>query len=320
MTIESLQFIEDHNRKQTNKGTAKALTFAFLISGSVIFCQLIASFLIGIITVFIPNLNVDSIYVTLALYLFYIGIPALFGFFIFKSTTNTKKYVFVKRRSPKKPLVFIFGAIGSGFIFNLLVSLLFPSVVEHSEDIGIAASSNSEILLNFLMYAILPAILEEILFRGIILKNLLPYSKSGAIIISALLFGITHMNPIQILFASVFGVILGVCYEYTGSLLIPIIMHFINNSISVAVSLAHPQSLIEIIMALIIYVFMGFAIYAIIYYSKNGYKTHSISRLDKPSNGYQLSATRFLFKSVFNIGFVVYAALLIYILVLINMS
>ena len=208
MTIESLQFIEDHNRKQTNKGTAKALTFAFLISGSVIFCQLIASFLIGIITVFIPNLNVDSIYVTLALYLFYIGIPALFGFFIFKSTTNTKKYVFVKRRSPKKPLVFIFGAIGSGFIFNLLVSLLFPSVVEHSEDIGIAASSNSEILLNFLMYAILPAILEEILFRGIILKNLLPYSKSGAIIISALLFGITHMNPIQILFASVFGVIL----------------------------------------------------------------------------------------------------------------
>ena len=125
------------------------------------------------------------------------------------------------------------------------------------------------------------------------------------------------MNPIQILFASLFGVILGVCYEYTGSLLIPIIMHFINNSMSVGITLSPSESLVQIILALSIYVFIGFAIYAIVFYSKNGYKLHKASRLEKPI-GYCLSTTKFLFKTIFNVGFFLYAGVIACIWVLLQ--
>ena len=317
MTIDSIQFTESYNRKQTRKSATTAITIVFLIAASVIVCQIVASLALGIVTVFYPELDDESIYVTMALYLFYIGAPILLGNLIFKLIKNKKSYNFVKRSSTKRPFIFVMGAIGTGYIFNILVSLLFPSIIENSEEIGMTATSVTEVLLNFLMYAIIPAILEEILFRGIILKNLLPYSKWGAIILSALLFGITHMNPIQILFASIFGVILGVCYEYTGSLLIPIIMHFINNAMSVGVTLSPNESLIQIVLALSIYVFIGFAIYAIVFYSKNGYKLHKASRLEKPI-GYYLSTTGFIFKSIFNVGFLVYAGLLASILVILQ--
>ena len=74
--------------------------------------------------------------------------------------------------------------------------------------------------LGILSIALFGPILEELLFRGAITRALLRnYNPTTAIIISALVFGIYHMNPIQIVSASFIGFLLGWIYYKTDSII-----------------------------------------------------------------------------------------------------
>lgn len=82
----------------------------------------------------------------------------------------------------------------------------------------------------FITVVILAPVLEEVIFRGIILKGFLKnYNPTKAIIVSALLFGLFHLNPWQAIGASFVGVILGWVYYKTKSIVPCIIIHFVNN-------------------------------------------------------------------------------------------
>jgi len=76
---------------------------------------------------------------------------------------------------------------------------------------------------------------EEITFRHAMLGGMLRRGVNPwiAILVSALIFGIIHWNPIQILFASVLGVMLGILYTKSQSIIPSLLYHIINNSISV---------------------------------------------------------------------------------------
>ncbi len=83
----------------------------------------------------------------------------------------------------------------------------------------------------YIMIAVAAPLLEEILFRGIILKALLKkYKPWKAILISAIIFGIFHLNPWQFLYATVLGIYLGYLYWKTKSLFYPILVHWLLNS------------------------------------------------------------------------------------------
>jgi len=85
----------------------------------------------------------------------------------------------------------------------------------------------------FMTVGITGPILEELLFRGIILDGFLNRYKPGkAIFWSALLFGLFHMNPWQFIPAFLIGLILGYIYLKTRSLIPVIFIHIINNSFS----------------------------------------------------------------------------------------
>ena len=85
----------------------------------------------------------------------------------------------------------------------------------------------------FLTVGITGPILEEVLFRGIILDGFLNRYKPGkAIFWSALLFGLFHMNPWQFIPAFLIGLLLGYIYLKTRSLIPVIFIHIINNSFS----------------------------------------------------------------------------------------
>jgi len=77
---------------------------------------------------------------------------------------------------------------------------------------------------------IIPALTEELFFRGLILDGLKNnYSKRKAIIISAFLFGVIHLNPWQFYGAFIIGLISAwICIE-TNSILLSICIHFFNN-------------------------------------------------------------------------------------------
>lgn len=90
--------------------------------------------------------------------------------------------------------------------------------------------------LGVLSLAILAPLLEEVLFRGAIQGLLMRFFGRPwpAILISALLFGVFHLNPVQIVYATLLGIVLGWIYYRTGSLLPVIVGHILNNSYAVA--------------------------------------------------------------------------------------
>jgi uncharacterized protein len=87
------------------------------------------------------------------------------------------------------------------------------------------------IFISVLSIAIVPAFVEEMLFRGVILNGFKDkYSHKKAIIVSSLLFGIVHLNPWQFVTASLFGMVSAwVCLKMK-SLTLSIYMHLLNNA------------------------------------------------------------------------------------------
>lgn len=90
-----------------------------------------------------------------------------------------------------------------------------------------------KLILMFISTAIVPAFVEELLFRGVILSNIRPYNENGAILISALLFGLMHQTPFQFFYATAVGVVFGIVCVKTGSIWSGILLHFFNNFFSV---------------------------------------------------------------------------------------
>ena len=81
-----------------------------------------------------------------------------------------------------------------------------------------------------LMLVIAAPICEELLFRGIILNGLLKrYSPQKAIMWSAIIFGVVHLNPWQFIAAVALGLFMGWIYYRTGSLFATMFIHFVAN-------------------------------------------------------------------------------------------
>lgn len=95
------------------------------------------------------------------------------------------------------------------------------------------AGENYQLVLLFLTLAVVPAFVEELLFRGLILENLLPCGKTVAIFGSAFLFGMMHQNAEQLLYATGAGLVFGWIYVRTRSLWPCVLAHFVNNFQSV---------------------------------------------------------------------------------------
>ena len=115
----------------------------------------------------------------------------------------------------------------------------------------------SGLLMCFQIIIVAP-IFEELLFRGIILNGLLSKYKNNskkAIIYSAIVFGVVHLNIPQGVNAFIAGIILGFIYYNTKSMKLSIFAHFINNLI---VFVPVPES------SIFKFIYIGIGIYAII--------------------------------------------------------
>lgn len=85
-------------------------------------------------------------------------------------------------------------------------------------------------VLFFINICILAPIYEEMLFRGILLRRFtLRWSPQKSIIISSIIFGIIHLNPINVVFAFALGCVLGYAYLKTKNIVIPMLLHSFNN-------------------------------------------------------------------------------------------
>ena len=90
--------------------------------------------------------------------------------------------------------------------------------------------------LSMLFIALLPACVEEFMFRGVLFHTYRRSRMLPAIFLSAFLFGCMHMNLNQFMYAFALGVYLAFLVEATGSILSSMLAHFTLNATSVAMS------------------------------------------------------------------------------------
>jgi len=101
----------------------------------------------------------------------------------------------------------------------------------------LATKSLGGLLGNLFIVAVLPAIGEELLFRGILQKLIKKMTGNGhaAIWITAILFSALHLQFFGFLPRMLLGVLFGYLLEWTGTLWLPILAHFINNAAGVLI-------------------------------------------------------------------------------------
>lgn len=86
-------------------------------------------------------------------------------------------------------------------------------------------------------------LVEELVFRGAILRSLLGYFGKHwyAIAVSALLFALVHGNLAQMPHAFIIGLLLGWMYYRTGSILPGVALHWVNNTVAFVLFRIAPQ-------------------------------------------------------------------------------
>ena len=123
--------------------------------------------------------------------------------------------------------VFLGAANAANLAGALLASLL------GAESAGTRLPSGGpELFLQFIALCVLPAVTEELFFRGALQGLLRPCGSAAAIFGPALLFSLLHLDAIQGLTALVCGVFLGWLAERSGSILPGILLHFVNNCLA----------------------------------------------------------------------------------------
>jgi membrane protease YdiL (CAAX protease family) len=131
-----------------------------------------------------------------------------------------------------------FGAwIGAYWLISLLMAFAaewLPNTMEEAFDNILSGWAG------ILAIAVLGPIIEELTFRHAVLNALLKkFSPRMAILISAILFGVIHINPAQIIPAFLFGLLFGWMCWRTRSLLPTIVLHVLNNCTSVFLERTH---------------------------------------------------------------------------------
>lgn len=79
--------------------------------------------------------------------------------------------------------------------------------------------------------AVLPAIFEEVIFRGLLLKGMRSFGAVGAILLCGALFSLYHQNPAQTIYQFCCGAAFAFVALKSGSILPTILSHFINNAL-----------------------------------------------------------------------------------------
>ena len=89
--------------------------------------------------------------------------------------------------------------------------------------------------MNLLLIALLPAIAEEMIFRGVIQRILTRLFKSGhiSIIVTAFIFSSIHLQFLGFVPRFILGLIFGYLFLWGGTLWLPIASHFVNNAFPV---------------------------------------------------------------------------------------
>lgn len=115
--------------------------------------------------------------------------------------------------------------------------------------VGLAQGS---FVLTLLCTVVIAPIAEEIICRGYMYQTLSKrFSVKWAILLQAVIFGMVHINMIQVIYATVIGIVLGYFVYKSGSIWPAIIIHMVNNLLSVVNTMV-PEGLVPLLILMVI--------------------------------------------------------------------
>ena len=173
---------------------------------------------------------------TALVYLMVLAVFGLWYYFACVQQNGIRKYLreCTVRFSPLSFLWMILLAFAANHATTLLMSVVMmmapDAAYDYTQMVEVSGMTNYSVLWA-VSTLILPAVTEEIIFRGLILNYL---QKAGACFfaanaIQAVGFGIYHQNLIQGIYAALMGFLMGYLAQRYKSLLAPVFMHFIYN-------------------------------------------------------------------------------------------
>lgn len=100
-----------------------------------------------------------------------------------------------------------------------------------------------QLILSLLVFAILPAIGEEFIYRGLLQTRLVDatHNLHFSVIVSALIFAAMHFQPVNLLAIAAMGMILGYVYAFTRNIWYSVLLHFLINAMQVLQAFFWPE-------------------------------------------------------------------------------
>ncbi len=156
---------------------------------------------------------------------------------------NAEREIYEPEESEGLPKYMIPFAMGIGLCLTTLTANISYAILNSFSDYSdftqqyfwnTDLSTPWKAVIYFIYIAIIPATVEELLFRYTICRSLKIYGKRTAMLVSAILFALMHTNAEQLLYTFVAGLLLAWIYLETDNILCSVLLHFINNGISAA--------------------------------------------------------------------------------------
>jgi membrane protease YdiL (CAAX protease family) len=136
-----------------------------------------------------------------------------------------------------QPFIGWLGEINANINFGSFQKMLedMEAVYNRALKVFLQMNSFSDLLVNLFIMALLPAIGEELFFRGALQKALLRMSNTPwvAILVSSAVFGLLHGTFFKLIPIFTLGLLLGTIYHITRNLWYTITIHFLNNAFAV---------------------------------------------------------------------------------------
>ena len=195
---------------------------------------IIASFCFG----FIPMIRQNPLLNILLSQAIYV-IPVIC--YLMSGTEDVKELLRIKKVSiPNVFLLIVFAFFISPLLsFLNAVSLLFTTNKITDTVSGIVYTY--PLFISLFVVAIIPAILEETVYRGVFFNEYRKVNARKGVILSGLLFGLMHMNFNQFIYAFIMGMIFALIVEVTDSIVSSMIIHFTINGSSVLITYLIPK-------------------------------------------------------------------------------
>lgn len=145
-------------------------------------------------------------------------------------TAEESKLSYIKQEPALNYLLIGLLTIGAAVGLNMLFELLGITATSESYQAVVADQYSASFMVGILCYGFVTPIAEELLFRGIIYNFLKRITMSRyAVIISAFVFAVYHMNAVQGAYALLMGFLIAYAYEYFGDFYMPVMVHIISN-------------------------------------------------------------------------------------------